>query len=107
MVSKSSKQTGVNQPTENKGDPKLKGSSTAENQPTLNEALRPSGWRAAVEAIEISGVTKTLAMNCEMRSIDEDNSVVLILDESRSSLLSEEHVRKNYFGVKRVLLAGL
>ena len=91
---KSSKQTGVNQPTENKGDPKLKGSSTAENQPTLNEGLRPSGWRAAVEAIEISGVTKTLALNCEMRSIDEDNSVVLILDESRSSLLSEEHVRK-------------
>ena len=29
-----------------------------------------------------------------MRSIDEDNSVFLILDESRSSLLSEEHVRK-------------
>ena len=72
---KGSKQRGVNKILENKGEPPLKSSSTAVKQPTLNEALRPSGWRAAVEAIEIDGVTKTLALNCEMRSIDEDNSI--------------------------------
>ena len=33
-------------------------------------------------------------MNCELRTIDEDNSVVLILDERHASLLSDEHVRK-------------
>ncbi len=91
---KGSKQRGVNKILENKGEPPLKSSSTAVKQPTLNEALRPSGWRAAVEAIEIDGVTKTLALNCEMRSIDEDNSIFLVLDESHSSLLSEDHVRK-------------
>ncbi len=91
---KGSKQRGVNKILENKGEPPLKSSSTAVKQPTLNEALRPSGWRAAVEAIEIDGVTKTLALNCEMRSIDEDNSIFLVLNESHSSLLSEDHVRK-------------
>ena len=55
----------------------------------------------------ISGVTKTLALNCELRTIDEDNSVVLILDERHASLLSDEHVRKNYFGANRVLFSGL
>ena len=84
----------MNKTLENKGKPPLKSSSTAVKQPALNEVLRPSGWRAAVEAIEIDGVTKTLALNCEMRSIDEDNSIFLVLDESHSSLLSEDHVRK-------------
>ena len=91
---KSSKHRGVNKSSEDKGEPPLKGSSIAEKQQKLSEGLRPSGWRAAVEAIQITGVTKTLALNCEMRSIDEDNSIVLFLDESHSSLLSEEHVRK-------------
>ena len=65
-----------------------------EKQPALHKVLRPSGWRAAIEAVEISGVTKSLALNCELRRVDEDNSVVLILDESHATLLSDEHLRK-------------
>ena len=91
---KSIKKTDVEKKIQNKGNQIPRESPAAENQPPLDKVLRPSGWRAAVEALGISGITKTLALNCELRTIDEDNSVVLILDERHASLLSDEHVRK-------------
>jgi len=91
---KSIKKTDVEKEFQNKGNQTFRESPAAENHPPLDKVLRPSGWRAAVEAVGISGVTKTLALNCELRTIDEDNSVVLILDERHASLLSDEHVRK-------------
>ena len=80
--------------SENKGDPFFEVSSAPEEPSALEGVLRPSGWRAAVEAVKISGVTKTLALNCEMKSIDENNLIVLVLDESHASLLSDEHLNK-------------
>ncbi len=91
---KSTNKTEPKKTPQNKGNQTFKGSAVKENQPSLEKVLRPSVWRAVIEAIDISGVTKTLALNCELRSVDEDNSAILVLDESHVSLLSDEHVKK-------------
>jgi len=55
----------------------------------INESLADN-WLRVFEQIPVSGITRSVLANCIVEGVD-DSCINLILDESQSSLYSEEH----------------